>query len=241
MRFRLLPAALPSATLALLALLAGIVGGCGSSSSSSDNGVASKSPTEILTASKNAAASASAVHVSGSLVSGGVPITIDLTLVSGEGGKGRISQNGLSFELIQVGGKAYISGSSGFYEHFAGAGAAKLLQGKWLEASATTGSFATLGSFTDMHKLIETALAAQHGTLNKGSTTTVAGQAAVPITDSAQSGTLYVATTGKPYPVQIAKSGAGGGSIGFSGWDQPVTITAPKNAISLSELQHAGG
>ncbi len=236
MRFRLLPAA----AFAVLALIACIAGGCGSSSSGSDNGVASKSPTEIVTASKNAAASASAVHVTGSLVSGGVPITIDLTLVSGEGGKGRISQNGLSFELIQVDGNAYISGSSSFYEHFAGAGAAKLLQGKWLEASATTGSFASLGSFTDMHKLIETALA-QHGTLSKGATTTVAGQSAVPITDTSQSGTLYVATTGKPYPVQIAKSGAGGGSISFSGWDQPVKITAPTNAISLSELQHAGG
>jgi hypothetical protein len=223
----------------MLALSIGSVSGCGSSSSS-DNGVASKSATEILTASKDAAASASAVHVSGSLVSGGAPITLDLTLVSGKGGKGRISENGLSFELIQVDGNAYISGSNEFYEHFAGAAAARLLQGKWLEAPATTGSFATLGSLTNMQKLLETALV-QSGTLTKGATTTVSGQSVVPITDSTQSGTLYVATTGKPYPVQISKSGAGGGSISFTGWDQPVTIAAPANAISLSELQHAGG
>lgn len=235
-RFRLLPAA----AFAVLALGAGVLSGCGSSSSSNDNGVAAKSPTEILAASKSAAASASAVHVNGSLVAGGAPITLDLTVVAGQGGKGRISENGLSFELIQVGGNAYISGSSEFYTHFAGAGAAKLLEGKWLEAPATTGSFATLGSLTNMQKLVETALA-QHGTLTKGSTTTVAGQPVVPITDTTQSGTLYVATTGKPYPVQIAKSGSGGGSITFSNWDQPVTITAPKNAISLGELQHAGG
>lgn len=234
MPLRLLPAAC-----AALALVAGAAAGCGSSESSSDNGVAAKTPTEIVAATKSAADSASSVHVSGSLVSGGAPITLDLTLVAGQGGKGRISENGLSFELIQVGGYAYISGSTEFYEHFAGAAAAQLLQGKWLKASATTGSFASLASLTNLQKLTEAALA-QHGTLSKGAKTTVSGQSVVPVTDTAQSGTLYVATTGKPYPVQIAKSGAGGGSITFGNWNQPVTLTAPTNSISLSELQHGG-
>jgi hypothetical protein len=233
-RFRLLPAA----ALAVLAL--SVIAGCGSSSGSSENGVAAKSPTEILAATKAAADSASAVHVSGSLVSGGAPITLDLNLVAGKGGKGSISENGLSFELIQVGNYAYISGSSKFYEHFAGAAAAQLLQGKWLKAPAATGSFATLASLTDLRKMVDAALA-QHGTLTKGSKTTISGQAVVPVIDAAQSGTLYVATTGQPYPIQISKSGAGGGSVVFNNWNQPVTLTAPKNAISLSELQHAGG
>jgi hypothetical protein len=237
-RFRLLPAK----ALALPALVAvgAIVAGCGSSGGSSENGVAAKSPTEILAATKAAADSAGAVHVSGSMVAGGAPITLDLNLVAGKGGKGRISENGLSFELVQVGGTAYISGSSDFYKHFAGPAAAQLLQGKWLKASATTGSLATLASLTDLHKLTDAALG-QHGTLAKGAKTTISGQPVIAVTDSTQSGSLYVATTGQPYPVQISKSGAGGGSITFDSWNQPVTITAPTNAISLSELQHTGG
>lgn len=228
----------PAAAAAALALALLAIAGCGSNSSS-DNGVAAKSPTEIVNASKAAAESASAVHVSGSTVTGGVPITLDLTLVKGQGGKGRISQNGLSFELIQVNGTAYISGSSEFYKHFAGAAAAQLLQGKWLKAPSTSGSFATLGSLTDLQKLVSAALA-QHGTLTKGAKTTVEGHSAIAVTDSSQGGSLYVATTGKPYPIQISKSGAGGGKITFTEWDKPVTIAAPTNAVDINELQHAG-
>jgi hypothetical protein len=234
---RLPAAAALAPAAAALALSAALIAGCGSSSSS-ENGVAAKSPTEIVTATKNAADTASSVHVSGSIVSGGVPITIDLHVASGKGGRGQISENGLSFELIEVGGNAYISGSSEFYKHFAGAAAAQLLQGKWLRAPATTGSFATLASLTNLRALLDSALSKPGTKLEKGSTTTIAGQKAVPVTDTTQGGTLYVATTGKPYPVQIAKSGTGGGTITFSEWDQPVTLTPPANSVSISELQH---
>jgi hypothetical protein len=217
-----------------------LIAGCGSSGSS-ENGVAAKAPNEIVSTSKAAAESASAVHVTGSIVSGGVPITIDLSLVEGKGGKGKISQNGLSFQLIQVGGYAYISGSSEFYKHFAGPAAAQLLQGKWLKAPATTGSLASLASLTNLHRLLEAALAKPGSTLSKGSTTTVEGQRVVPVTDTRAGGTLYVATTGQPYPIQISKDGAGGGKIVFSEWNRPTTLAAPANAVDLSELQHAGG
>ncbi len=212
------------------------IAGCGSSGSS-DNGVATKSPAEIVAASKAAADKASSVHVSGSLVSGGVPLTLDLSLVAGKGGQGRISENGLSFEVIQIDGTAYISGSPAFYSHFAGPAAAQLLQGKWLKASATTGSLATLAPLTELRKLVNSAVATRGGALTKGATTTVAGQPAIPVTESAQKGTLYVATTGQPYPVQITKSGTGGGRIVLDKWNQPVALAAPKNAVDISQLQ----
>ncbi len=71
----------------------------------------------------------------------------------------------------------------------------------------------------------------------KTGTTTVAGQAAVGVRDTAQSGTLYVATTGPAYPIQIAKLGAGGGAITFSEWNRPVTLTAPTNAVGIEQLE----
>ena len=228
---------LPSKVGSLLALAAtaAVIAGCGSSGSS-DNGVAAKSPAEIVTATKAAADSASAVHVSGSMVSGGAPINLDLSLVAGKGGRGRISENGLSFELVQLNGTAYISGSPAFYSHFAGPAASQLLQGKWLKASATTGSLASLASLTDLRKLLDAALA-KHGSLTRGSTTTVNGQRVVGVTDATQGGTLYVATQGQPYPIQISKNGAGGGKITFEEWNHPVTLEAPKNAVDINELQ----
>jgi hypothetical protein len=211
--------------------------GCGSSDSS--NGIASKTPAEILTAATAAANSADSVHVSGSIVSGGVPITLDLELVAGKGGRGQISEDGLSFNLIQVGGTAYISGSPAFYSHFGGPTAEKLLEGKWLKAPASSGSFSSLGSLTDLNQLLDTTLS-DHGALTKGPTTTIDGQQVLSVNDAAHGGTLYVATTGKPYPIEIYKPGKTGGKIGFDRWNAPVTLAAPANAIDLSQLESHG-
>jgi len=60
--------------------------GCGGSSSG--NGVASKSPPEIIAAARAAADGASTVHVSGSTVTSGTPIALDLSLVAQVRGHG---------------------------------------------------------------------------------------------------------------------------------------------------------
>jgi hypothetical protein len=231
---------LPAPAVATLALVAVLLGGCGSSGgSSSGNGIASKTPTQILAAATTAADSASSVHVTGSIVSGGSPITLDLELVAGKGGRGQISENGLSFNLIQVDGTAYISGSPAFYSHFGGPAAAQLLEGKWLKAPASSGSFSTLGSLTDLNQLLNTALS-DHGALAKGPTSTIDGQQVLSVTDAAHGGTLYVATTGKPYPIEISKSGKTGGKISFGAWNAPVKLQAPKSSIDLSQLESHG-
>jgi hypothetical protein len=67
----------------------------------------------------------------------------------------------------------------------------------------------------------------------------VDGQKVVAVTDKTKGGTLYVATTGKPYPVQISKPGAGGGRVVFDHWNASVALTAPANAIDLTQLQNA--
>jgi hypothetical protein len=225
--------------LALLTAIAVLLSGCGGAGDSSSNGIASKTPSEILAAATAAANSASSVHVSGSIISGGSPITLDLELLAGKGGRGQISEDGLSFNLIQVGGTAYISGSPAFYSHFGGPAAEKLLAGKWLKAPASSGSFSSLGSLTDLNQLLDTALS-DHGALRKGPTTTIDGQQVLGVSDASHGGTLYVATTGKPYPIEISKSGKTGGKISFDRWNAPVTLTAPANAIDLSQLESHG-
>lgn len=220
--------------LALLTAVA-VLAGCGGSSSSSGNGVADKSAAEIVAASKAAADSADSVHVSGSLVSGGTPITLDMDLIAGKGGRGRLSQNGLSFELIAIGNTVYIKGSSAFYKHIGGKAAAQLLEGKWLKASATSSNFASIGQLTNLRQLVDQTLT-EHGALTKGSTTTINAQKVVGVTDKTKGGTLYVAATGTPYPVQISKSGSGSGTITFGRWNEAVTIAAPANAIDIAQL-----
>lgn len=222
-----------------LSILVLLLAGCGGSSSSSGNGVESKSPTAILQTTKAAASKAVSVHISGSIVSEGKPITLDMELLAGKGGKGKISQEGFTIKLIQTGGSVYINGSSAFYKHVSGAAAAQLLQGKWLKAPANSGELASLAELTDLSKLVDTALS-DHGSLAKGSTATIEGQKAIGLKDTSKGGTLYVATSGKPYPLEIAKAGKESGKVILDRWDQPVTLKAPADAIDISELQKAG-
>ena len=239
MRIRLSPRSLASPALA--ALLVAALAGCGgsSSSSSSGNGIADKSPAEILAATKVASDAATTVHVSGSIVSNGSPITLDMNLLAGKGGRGQLSESGLAFELIQVGQTVYIKGSAAFYKHIGGTAAAQLLEGKWLKAPASDADFASLSQLTDLRQLVDQTLA-NHGTLTKAGTSTVAGQKVVGVTDKTKGGTLYIAATGQPYPVEISKAGSGGGKINFDRWNKTVTLAAPANAIDVTQLQSAG-
>ena len=215
-------------------LLAVALAGCGGSSSG--NGVASKSADQIVAAAKAAAVGAAAVHIAGSIVSEGKPLKIDMQLVKGKGGRGRITLEGVSIDLVRVGGSVYINGSQAFYRRVAGAAAAQLLQGKWLKAPENSGNFASLASLTDLEKLMNTTLSS-HGTLSRGATKTIGGRQAVAVNDISQGGTVYVATSGTPYPLQLSKDGSGGGKIVFDNWNRSVTLTAPANAININQLQ----
>ena len=219
-----------------LVLSSGLLGACGGSSSSSGNGIASKSPKEIVAETRAAAQKASSVHVSGSIASASAPIALNLDLAAGRGGRGQLSEGGVGFEVIQTGGTVYIKGSPAFYRRIGGPAAAQVLRGRWLKAPATSSDFASISSLTDLRKLIDSALASQ-GKLSKSGAKTVNGQAVVGVTDVTRGGTLYVAVKGTPYPVAIVKSGSSGGKVNFGRWNEPVTITPPADAIDISQLR----
>ncbi|HEY3946654.1 MAG TPA: hypothetical protein VGL78_15605 [Solirubrobacteraceae bacterium] len=220
---------------AMLAVLASLAVACGGSGGASSNGVASKSPDAIVAAASTAIRDAKSVHVSGSIGSSGSPITLDLNLAAGKGGTGEMSENGLSFRIIVVKDVVYISGSDAFWRHFGGSAAAQLFHGKWLRGPAT-GQLASVAVLTDLQTLFNKLLAS-HGTLAKGPTSTVHGQKVVAVNDKTRGGTLYVATTGKPYPIEISKTGPQGGHVIFDRYNEAVTLSAPANSIDVSKLR----
>jgi hypothetical protein len=228
----------PVAALALALALA-LLSGCGSSSSSG-NGVASKSPAEIVAAAKAAAVGAASVHIVGSIVNEKKRISLDMQILAKKGAKGQITLEGFPIRLVQVGGAVYINASDAFYKRVAGAAAAQLLHGKWLKASLSTSSFASVGSLTNISELIGSTLGS-HGKLAVGPTKTIDGRKAVGVTDTTRGGTLYVAATGAPYPLEIVKSGSSGGKITFDRWNQSVTLSAPAGAININQLQGGAG
>lgn len=218
--------------LAVLVLVGAVAAGCGGGTTS--NGEASKPALQILADAKRAATSASAVHYHGSIVNAGSQLTIDLTVDASRGGTGTMSMQGLSFDLVRIGDKAYIRGSDAFYRKFAGAAAAQLLHGRWLEFPANKGQLAVLTQLTDIGKFF--ALCEGKSGVVKGGETTVDGQKAIAIRSKKTDGTMYVATTGKPYPVEVVGGKSSPGTITFDGWGKSVTLTAPKGAIDISKL-----
>jgi hypothetical protein len=225
------------AALGLVAAL--MIAACGGSSGgAADNGVAAKSADQIVTQATQAIDAVHTARVSGDVGSahGQGAIHLDLHLVDGTGATGSMSEGGLAFKLISVNNSAYVNGSPAFWKQFGGSAAVQLLQGRWLRAPAATGPFASFASLTDLHKLVA-GLLTGHGALTKGSTSTIDGQKVVALTDKTNQGTLYVATTGKPYPIRIANGGSGGGGqLDFSDFNQPVTVKAPASSIDITKL-----
>jgi hypothetical protein len=219
----------------LAVVLAATLAGCGESSSSS-NHVAFRTPAQIASAATTAAASAATVHVAGSIVSEGQPISVDMELVAGKGAQGWITLPGLDIRLVRIAQALYIKGGSALYSRFAGPVAARALRGKWLKQSAGGGALASLATLTNLSQLIDLALA-DHGKLTRAGTRTVNGERAVGVSDLAGGGTLYVATTGTPYPLAIVKRGEGRGRLVFDKWNQPVSLVVPPDPININQLQ----
>jgi hypothetical protein len=223
----------------------------GSTASGKDNGVAAKTATDILAASKAAAEKQSSVHVSGTTTEDG-GLSIDLTLSNGKGGTGSITIEGQKLELSAVGGVYYIKGDAAFWTQQAGsADAATLLADKWVKIPAETAAsddFAEFGDLVggDFGTLFDDILSPT-GTLTKGTTDTIAGTKAIGLVDSGEDGgTLWVATTGEPLPLRLDSTGsasasasatAGSDSISFKDWGKAVTLTAPADAVDLAALE----
>jgi hypothetical protein len=216
-----------------------LVCGCGSAS----NDVASKSAAEILAAATSAAQQASSVHIHSRSANGPLTLALDMRYTK-NGAQGSISLFGLHYQLIRVGDTLYVSGNRRFYQELAqtlsghaATAVAKLPAGTWLKTTAGKGPASGLGGVTEMNS--ELALILGRGTpVAKGAETTVNGQRAIELKQAAKlyTGSLFIAMTGKPYPVVQRKTGRETGETSFSDWNQPVTFTPPANATEISRL-----
>jgi hypothetical protein len=212
-----------------LAIALVALAGCGGSS---DNAVASKSATEILAAAKHAAESATSVHVESQAEQGALKLTLSLELTS-NGGRGDISLLGSSFEVIRTGDTLYLKGDPVFYQRL-GINPKRIPRNTWIKTPATNSQFAQLTSFTDLPGEVGRLLTSANP-VTKGATTTANGQKTIELkqTGKLYTGAIYIATTGKPYPLQITRTGRETGHTTLTNWNQPVSLSAPSKTISI--------
>jgi hypothetical protein len=218
-----------------LALLVLALAGWSEAARPSSNGEASKTPDQIIADVKAAVAQAKDAHIFGSGTSDRSKLTLDLHLVAGKGGKGRITTGALGFEIVRIGGRAYFQGDKAFLTHYAGKTAAELFLHTWFFASSRKGPFASFTPLTSLVKLTDS-IFSDYGKLALGPPTTIHGRPAIALVDTTKGGTLYIAATGKPYPLELAGGKGDSGSISFQDWDRPVTLAAPKRAIDYAKL-----
>jgi hypothetical protein len=235
---------LAASSLAVLALTA--CGGSGSlpgasspSPTPSDNGVAALSASQILSRARAALQAAPSVRVKGTVVSEGAPLAVDLR--AGEkGGRATITQRNQTFEVLRIGTTVYIKADADFWRTQSGnAAVAELLKGKYLKGSTTDPKLASIAELTDMDKVVGNLLQPE-GTVAKGQKKTVRGVEAIALVVSGQNGgTLYVATHGQPYPLQVVSgSTSEPGTIDFLDYGVPVRLTAPpaEQVVDTSKL-----
>lgn len=204
---------------------------CGSAGSSG-NGIASGSPMQIANAARRAIAAARSVHMSGSIIRGGIPIGFDLHVVPGTGAAGTLTYQGIDFEFIARGRKVYLDGGLAFWRAFGNPRVAQLLAGKWFEVPAE-GNFASIERVIDVRNLIP-AFPSRGGGVLRGSVTTVDGKKVVPLRTPSTGAELLVAATGVPYPVEARAAGIG--SVRFDQYNAATSINAPANVVSAAQL-----
>jgi hypothetical protein len=152
-------------------------------------------------------------------------------------GKERIS-------IVLVGGIAYFAANSeGLISYFGfDKVTASALSGKWISISPTdTGFQSVISGLTLSSALKEVTptgsiLSGKRSTVNRQSTTSLAGTGAV-----GGRTTLFVASKGKPLPVEaVASQGSGksesGEIVTFSRWGEKVHTPEPSQSIPISTL-----
>jgi hypothetical protein len=217
--------------LAGLAAAGSLLGGCGGGQTSDSE--ASKSPSQILADAQRAVRNARSVHVTGIGVAQGQGARLDLSLVRGSVGTGKLRLFGGSVELVRIRDNLYMRGDRRFWRHF-GQNPAKLalLSDRWVEAPSSVPALRGIASLTDISGL--SSMLAEHGKVSNEGVRTFRGQKVVALHDATEGGTLYVRATGIPYPVAIVGGDKGRSeTIVFDRWNRHVVVRAPKNPLSL--------
>jgi hypothetical protein len=201
--------------------------GPGASPASSGNGVAALTADQILAMTKAALAAADGVRISGSGTAGGTETKIDMRYGQDRaGGSSTIDRERV--DLVRAGDVAYVRASTAWWNRLdVSADVATALGGRYLKTAMTDPRFKDVVDYTTLPVVAEEYLK-PGGTMSKGGTKTVAGTPAIGLVDSSGlNGTLWVATTGTPYPLSQVSEG---GVLNFTEYGTPVTVPEPPAA-----------
>ena len=176
-----------------------------------DNGVKALSAQEILDKATAALNEAGSFHAKGDVTEEGTTISVDLKM-KGKDAAGTVGTPDGAVQLLRIGTDVYFKADTSFWKKFGGAQAdaiAVLFKDKWVKINADSEEFAGFAAMADPASLLKPS-----GTPTKAEEKVINGQATIGVKDG-ENGTVYVATTGKPYPIRM-EGLTGSGAIDFS-------------------------
>jgi len=151
-------------------------------------------------------------------------------------GCGSITLAGDTLKIVSDGTTVYVKGDKAFWTNQASVQAAPLIGDRWLKAPVTNASFKSLAEFADFDTTL-TGILKPDGAVTTGTTKDIGGTPAIELKSG--SGSLWVATTGDPLPLQIS-TGKAGDEVTFADWGKAIDVTsqapAEKDSIDLSQL-----
>jgi hypothetical protein len=221
-----------------------VVAALGSPASAAGNGITGKSAAQVVSTAVKASGAASSFSVVGSVTQTGSTVSLNLSVSSSGMSEGTITINGGTAHVVELGSVAYFKADSEFWTENGGKADAQLLAGKWVYGPISSSTFSSFKGFLSPHAVISSFFSGNSGPFKKGRTTSIGGQAVLAITgqNKSNNGTLYVATTGKPFVVKLeAKGSSGSGQVTFSHYNRPVRPSKPAGAINLQQLSGSGG
>ncbi|BCM69296.1 hypothetical protein CFC35_14330 [Streptomyces sp. FBKL.4005] len=226
--------ALVTATCALAVTGAMVLSGCGGDDpDAGTNGVGKLPAAKIQAKTRAAADAASAVRLSGTVVTSGRTYRLDMQLKD-DGGTGSVTSQGETFKLLRVGRELYLKAGADFWNHADGSdGATGKLDGKYVKVPQGDPSYKKFSGFTDKDVLLE-GLLTLHGTLaTDGHHTDQSGTRTIRVTgDDGSGGTLDVSLQGTPYPLRLVRAGHAG-TLRFSDWGKDFTVEEPAKSETV--------
>jgi hypothetical protein len=186
---------------------------------------------QIVTEAQRAFSTATATHITGQYKENGKPVQVDMRIEAGKKATGRVITDGVGVEVRRLGDTLFVKGDDKFLAALGPA--AQATKGKWL-VSPIAQADRGLANLTDLDRFAGT-LSPGKGKLTKEDVRTLAGQPAVSVRSSSGA-RLWVADTGKPYPLRVERTGDVAGFIDYGDYDSLVDVRAPSPTVDLASV-----
>lgn len=199
------------------------------------NGVQKESAFAIVNAAGQSLQSARTLEIQATSTTQGSEASLTFDIEGKNVGGGTFTSSTLSFQAEELHGIDYFR-SKTLWSQVGGASLQSALGNRWVYIAASSSTAAELtqvfGSLTSPKALAQQ-LTKDAKSSVKGKGSRFEGQPVISVTEP-HAGTIYVATTGAPYPLRWVEASTG--YVDFRDFGKRFNITAPKGALNLQHL-----